>query len=94
MNDVDQDDKPRRFQPRVEVEAWRITATNGEAVGAWCHGRWLTTLNAVDVDPGSYDDGARWLAYVGDWVIRGVNGDFWVLRDAEFQRSYLPVENQ
>ena len=90
--------KLRRFRKKpVVVVAVRLTETNMERV--------LNTINGVESDCGRYamTDGdhcvalviqtleGEMLARVGDWIIRGVEGEFYPCKNSVFVKTYDEV---
>lgn len=81
----------------VEVEAMNIGVESMLNVARWCGGRIQTSAKASDPS-----DIASWLeiptlegimrANKGDWVIRGVNGEFYPCKNEIFAATYEPVE--
>ena len=72
----------------VPVEAALVTPENQLDVAAWCGGlcRYnevieITTLEGVMT------------AQMGDWVIRGVVGEFYQCKPDIFERTYEPLDN-
>lgn len=96
---------PGLFQPRVEVQAWRVTRGNVARVAEWCGGHVVRDVVGdgtrgdvpafvvVPRDVGTFADDHEELANVaaGDWVVRGVTGLFFVVADAEFRAAYQAV---
>lgn len=71
----------------VEVEAMQVTATNCGEVAEWCggiafpsHGVMIHTLEGV------------MRAEVGDWVIRGVEGEHYPCKPGIFAATYEAVD--
>jgi hypothetical protein len=101
MNTTDRGDftpSPRRFRKRpVEIEAVQFTRDNGTIVAKWCGGRW--TYEAKPSDP---SDVAEWVliptlegqmqASLGDWIIRGVQGEFYPCKPDIFAATYEVVD--
>ncbi|MBX6749999.1 MAG: hypothetical protein IRY85_10090 [Micromonosporaceae bacterium] len=83
----------------VEIEAAQLTEdADWEAVAAWCGGR---LANVEQADSGEYETTlvistleGDMTACVGDWVIRGVKGEFYPCRDDIFRATYEPVTAQ
>ena len=89
----------------VEVEAWQFKADganleNRDAaifIAAWCGGRVDSEAKASDPT-----DVAYWItiptleglmkARPGDWIIRGVKGEFYPCKPDIFEATYEPVE--
>jgi hypothetical protein len=80
----------------VEVAAVRFDGENGPSLAEWCGGRWRT-----EVKPSYRSDIAQWVdiptlegvmrASVGDWIIRGVHGEFYPCKPDIFAATYDPV---
>ena len=90
---------PKRFRKRpVEIEAmrWDGSLLSTETVTQWCGGAYDYEVKASD-----HTDKAEWIsihtlegvmrADVGDWVIRGVAGEFYPCRDEIFAATYDEV---
>lgn len=69
----------------IELEARQITLASGEFVAWWCGGTWGTTALTVPSLEGPH------LGRVGDWVLKGTHGEFWVVRGDIFAETYEPV---
>lgn len=87
-----------KFRKRpVIIEAMQYTGANGEAVANWCGGR--VRSEGKSSDP---SDVARWLdiptlegvmrATRGDWIVKGVAGEFYPCKPDIFAATYEPVE--
>ena len=82
--------RPVYFRKRpVAVQAVRFEPGNGAQVAAWCGGEYRK----------GYGNGFRFMidirtaagtvtAYPGDWIIRGVAGEFYPCRDPVFEHTY------
>ena len=90
----------------VVIEAVRLDGSDVEAVGSWIaeHGGQYHTGEYVEQIHGRNRypfDGARslWIrtlegdmrADPGDWIIRGVQGEFYPIKDSIFRETYEPV---
>jgi hypothetical protein len=81
----------------VVIEAHVLTESNGEWLAAWCGG--ASRRSAKPSDP---TDIAIWLdiptlegvmrANLGDWIIKGVKGEFYPCKPDIFVATYEPVE--
>lgn len=83
-----------RFRKRpVEIEAMQLLPSNEGNVASWCgsaieHVRGemptlsITTLEGV------------MLASMGDWIVKGVKGEFYPVREDIFYATYEKVETQ
>lgn len=85
----------RMYRKRpVTVEAWVVTDENIDDVCAWAGGERPPLNDAGDLCSWFLIDtleGAM-QAHVGDWVIRGVEGEFYPCKASVFDVSYEPVE--
>ena len=88
----------QRFRKKpVEIEAVRFFRGNAEEVAAWCGGRYRRGQSK----PSDPDDFPEWLdiptlenvmkASLGDWVIRGVRGEFYPCKPDIFAETYEEV---
>jgi hypothetical protein len=87
-----------RFRKKpVVIEAMQLTAENGANIAAWCGGR-----HEVEFKPSDPTDVVQWIniptlegvmrASVGDWVIRGVGGEFYPCKPDIFGATYEVAE--
>jgi hypothetical protein len=73
----------------VIVEAMQITETNKNLVRVWCDG-------AFAVDKRKYVGivittlEGQMTANIGDWIIKGVNGEFYPCKSDIFEKTYEP----
>lgn len=92
--------KKYRKKP-VCVEAWEFRpgheGVDGPAIAAWCGGRYEREAKASD--PTDVWHGIRistlegvMTADAGDFIIRGVKGEFYPIKEAIFRETYEPVE--
>jgi hypothetical protein len=80
----------------VVIEAVRFDRTNGGPAAKWCGGR-----NRVESKPSDPTDVAEWIdiptlegvmrANLGDWIIKGVKGEFYPIKADIFEATYEPV---
>lgn len=94
MTDSSIADRPQRWRKKpVEVEAFRLTEFNGGAVAAWCNG----TLRG---GPSGGSRGGsviidtlegRMSAQPGDYVLKGVKGEFYPCKPDIFEATYEAV---
>lgn len=87
----------------VVIDAMRFERGNeirtGNPIAEWCGGRFTT-----DVKPSDHTDVAYRIliptlegvmeASPGDWIIRGVQGEFYPCKPDIFEATYEPVEEQ
>lgn len=88
---------PDRFRKKpVVIEAMPFRRENAEEVASWCGGQVVH-----DVKPSDHDDVATWVriptlegvmtAQLGDWVIKGVQGEFYPVKNDIFEATYERV---
>lgn len=84
----------------VEVEAMRFTAKQSPGLGyeiaAWCGGRFNSEVKPSDYTDVRYTISIPTLEGVmtaseGDYVIRGVNGEFYPCKPDIFEKTYEAV---
>lgn len=90
---------PMRFRKRpVMIEAMQYTEANREALIAWCGAQGTS----IDDDGGEYEllnlrvktkEGVM-MCSPNDWVIRGVQGEFYPCKPDIFQATYDLVEDK
>lgn len=91
--------KPKTYRKKpVIVEAVRLTAENVYDVAAWCGGRAVEETSPRDhsdvytgLDIPTLE--GRMRANEGDYIIRGVKGEFYPIKEAIFREAYEPVED-
>lgn len=77
----------------VVIEAVRYTIEDREDVIRWCRAvegpvtSTLTGLRIVTLE-------GTMIANVGDWIIKGVNGEFYPCKPDVFAKTYEPVEHR
>ena len=84
---------PRFRKKPVEIEARQLTAASREEVADWIEqGGQQAVPNAAGlVIPTLEGDH---LAGLGDWIIRGVQGEFYPCRSDIFEATYEPVNGR
>jgi hypothetical protein len=78
----------------VEIEARRLTNTNGGDIARWCSGM-LRGGDAFTGEGGSVTIDTlegRMTARVGDWVIQGVKGEYYPCKPEIFEATYEAAE--
>lgn len=98
-----------RFRKKpVQVEAMEWTGENFDEASKFCVGIKLTRLNGTHPTKGYLDDGylmvstledgpqgqAIHVADPGDWIIKGVKGEFYPCKPDIFAATYDPVEER
>jgi hypothetical protein len=84
----------KRYRKKpVVVEAVRLDEDNRNEVAQWSGGV-LTTLEACDAHLNIYIKTLEGImtAIPGDWIIKGVNGEFYPCRDDIFRKTYEEVD--
>lgn len=85
----------------VVIEAMYFTPHGGPGIGyeiaAWCGGRFNTDLKPSDPTDVRYTISIPTLEGVmtaerGDYIIRGVAGEFYPIKEAIFRETYEPVD--
>jgi hypothetical protein len=79
----------------VEIEARQFTAGNGADIAAWCGGRYfpeepLGRRHHPVIEVHTLE-GAL-VAHPGNWIIRGVKGEFYPCREDIFAATYEPAD--
>jgi len=88
---------PRFRKLPVEIEAIQLTNdTTPDKVATWCGGRVtphpekIYTGGPLVIEIDTLEGTMR--AEPGDWIIRGVAGEFYPCRDDIFRATYEPVD--
>ena len=85
----------------VEIEARQFvkgsTPGHGYEIASWCGGRFNTDVKPSDPSDVRYSISIPTLEGVmtaseGDWIIRGVNGEYYPCKPDIFEKTYEPVE--
>lgn len=76
----------------VEVEARELTEDNVDDIVAW------VKANGGQAAKGLWKVGIRTLegimhASIGDWIVKGVQDEFWPVKPDIFEATYEPVED-
>jgi hypothetical protein len=76
-----------RYRKRpIVVEAEQLTEENGERLAIWCHGEFHGTRMSIMLI-----DGQTVQAKIGEWIIKGANGEFYPCDADVFAKSYEPA---
>jgi hypothetical protein len=97
--EVDASTLPHLFKKRpVVVMARRFTNPNDIDLAAWCDGELIRNIDEDGQTTHAQIDIATlegvMSALVGDWIIRGVQGEFYPCRNDIFQATYEQVVAQ
>jgi hypothetical protein len=87
----------------VVIEARQLTLENAEELGAWCGARkcksvlydsylwaWALSINDRHLRIPTLEGDQ--IASIGDWVIQGVEGEFYPCKPDIFEMTYEPAE--
>ena len=90
-------DPARKFRKKpVVIEAIEVTKSNWNAISdflgmeSWRQGKWWA--NPLENKVGIVTLEGTMVADAGDWIIRGVKGDFYPCKPDIFEATYEPVE--
>lgn len=88
-----------RYQKNpVEITAFQLTKENAKELTAWCGGRLVEEIDAIHSSERyvginiSTPEGIM-RASEGDWLIRGVKGEFYPCKPEIFDLTYTKVED-
>lgn len=80
----------------VTIEANQLTKENAEAIAHWCGGYLVEEINPIDdherfvgINIPTLEGPMR--ASEGDFVIKGVQGEFYPCKPSIFEATYEPV---
>lgn len=85
----------RRFRKKpVEIEAVQYTVTNINEIWDWAGAD--VVYGPTETNTSAYITTleGRMEAKPGDWIIRGVQGEFYPCKPSVFQKTYEAVEDQ
>lgn len=79
----------------VVIEAVQLTHESFSEVKEWCGGKtWscppMRAVTGISISTLEGDMGAHF----GDWIIKGVNGEFYPCKPDIFEKTYEPVEDK
>ena len=91
------DKKPTTYRKRpVEIEAMQLASGNATEVAAWCDGQTVSADCSGDGPPYAVRidtlEGSM-LAGRGDYVVCGVQGEFYPCREDIFAQTYEAVDH-
>lgn len=75
----------------VPIEARHFTTDSASEVAKWCKGHIISRLDNHEFYMHIYTLEGTMTAQVGDWIIRGVRGEFYPCRADIFNDTYEPV---
>ena len=91
---------PKYRKKPIVVEAMHISRFNYSEILAWGKGNidlkyhdfcgfdsYRTVALTITTSTGTHD------AYEGDWIVKGINGQFYAMPNDTFKELYEPVEN-
>ena len=90
-----------RFRKKpVEIEARQVNWEGRHAIAEWCGGEAIAddkvgpsgTLYAPGMISIETLEGTMWAQH-GDWIIKGVQGEFYPCKPDIFESTYEPVED-
>ena len=68
----------------VVIEAHQLGGSNGYALADWCAGSWSAQRGVLHIETLE----GEMTAQIGDWIIEGVQGEFYPCRDSIFRETY------
>lgn len=74
----------------VVIEAMQLTPETAEAVAEWCGERVCRTKEGPYIPIRTLE--GEMIASLGDWIIQGVEGEFYPCKPSVFDATYEPVE--
>ncbi len=76
----------------VVIEAEQLISWNVQGVAEWCGGRVIQYESTCDdkaiIEIPTLEGTMR--AHSGDWIIRGIHGEFYPCKDDIFRKTYEP----
>lgn len=86
---------PRTFRKKaVEIQAMQLTRENGPAVWEWADSKPYYEPDGSISGLSIYTLEGRMKADFGDWIIRGVKGEFYPVKPDIFEATYDAVEER
>ena len=76
----------------VEVEAWMLTEDNAGMLADWCKGLLIKRGDNFEPSIQIMTLEGVMTARKGDWIIKGVAGEFYPCAPAIFEKTYEVVE--
>jgi hypothetical protein len=72
----------------VVIEARQVCSVYGPEVAAWCGSKYDDVLHQIKIET---LEGVM-TAQSGDWIIKGVQGEFYPIKDPIFRETYESAE--
>ena len=72
----------------VEVEAFQLNNDNAGVLADWCNGRLVERADNFEKYIQIITLEGIMTARVGDWIIKGVQGDFYTCHPSIFEQNY------
>lgn len=72
------------------IEARYYDTNDGHDLAKWCDGEWHSPYHEADYILIRTLEGTM-TANPGDWIIKGVNGEFYPCKPDIFEKTYEPV---
>jgi hypothetical protein len=84
---------PKRYRKKpVVIEAIRLTPDNGKEVWEWADSKPFYAPDGTIDGLSIFTIEGRMKADFGDWIIRGVKGEFYPCKPDIFDATYEPVQ--
>ena len=74
----------------IEIEAYEITHWNVSSLAAWCGGQAVSGRQSLALDIPTLEGTMR--GNLGDYLIRGIHGEFYPCAKAIFEQTYEYVK--
>ena len=85
----------RRYRKKpVEVDAIQYTGDNFRRINTWMTENGWPAGRNPDQSVIIHTLEGEMRANIGDWIIRGVQGEFYPIKEAIFRETYEPVEGE
>jgi hypothetical protein len=82
---------PKFVKKPIEIEARFYGTNDGRELAKWCGGEWHDPYNDADYIVIQTLEG-KMAATPGDWIIKGIKGEFYPCRPDIFEATYTPIE--
>lgn len=81
---------PEFCKKPIVITAEQFTAENGAQLAEWCGGQYVSSPRQVRVPTLE----GTMVAQEGDWIIRGIRGEFYPCRGDIFDETYVPATDE